>query len=132
MFKEDAEHKVKIPKDAKAHLMAKFQKLYAESHKDQEESKSGKIYEMVQAIEEECFSDLQPEDIPDDCVSDLGENIGDNQTLEETAGKVQHDSITSAAAEMSKHAEESNELFMKEFIKLYAQNPNAAKALYYM
>lgn len=29
-------------------------------------------------------------------------------------------------------AEEANERFMKDFVKLYAQDPNAAKALYYM
>jgi len=91
------------------------------------------MHEVVKEIDEEYFSDLRPEDIPDDCVSDVGENVNDTnlESIEESADKVQEDSVTNAAAEMVRLAEEANLRFMNDFVRLYAQNPNAAKAEYY-
>lgn len=91
------------------------------------------MHEIVKEIDEEYFSDLRPEDIPDDCVSDVGENVNDInlESIEESADKVQEESITNAAAEMVRFAEEANLRFMNDFVKLYAQNPIEAKALYY-
>jgi hypothetical protein len=105
--------------------------LYDSTHKEESKQAPKHITEVVKAIEEECFSDLNPEDIPDDCISDLGDNVNDNQTLE-SAAQVEQDSLTNAAAAMVQAAEEANERFMKDFVKLYAQDQNAAKALYYM
>jgi hypothetical protein len=136
MFKEDAEDKVKIPKEAKEMLVGKFNQLFAVGHNlAQEETKEQRsIEQVVKEIDEEYFSDLRPEDIPDDCVSDVGENVNGEslETLEKTAEKVQQDSITNAAAEMVRAAEDANLRFMSEFVKLYAQDPNAAKAKYYL
>lgn len=48
------------------------------------------MHEIVKDIEEEFFSDLRPEDIPDDCVSDVGENVNDSnlESIEESADKI--------------------------------------------
>jgi len=48
------------------------------------------MHEIVKEIDEEYFSDLRPEDIPDDCVSDVGENVNDHdlESIEESAEKV--------------------------------------------
>ena len=125
MFKEDAENKVKIPKEVKDGLKAKFTALY-DSKKPETVSEESKeklpMHEVVKEIDEEYFSDLRPEDIPDDCVSDLGENVNDHalESIEESAEKVQEDSITNAAAEMVRLAEEANLRFMNDFVKLYA------------
>lgn len=82
MFKEDAENKIKIPIEAREGLISKFQALYDVSHKEESKQAPKNITEVVRAIEEECFSDLNPEDIPDDCISDIGDNVNENQTLE--------------------------------------------------
>lgn len=133
MFREDAEEKVRIPKEAKASLVAKFEGLY-KKQAGSEETKEGQrpILEVVKEIEEGNFSDLQPEDIPDDCVSDVGDSGQNMDQLEESAQKTQQDNLTNAAAEMVKAAEEANLAFMHDFVKLYAQNPNEARAKYYL
>lgn len=44
---------------------------------------------IVQEIDEQYFSDLRAEDIPDDCVSDVGDNVNAEslETLEQAAAK---------------------------------------------
>lgn len=93
MFKEDAEDKVKIPKEAREFLIAKFNKLFNEGIEVSvvEETKEVKksIEVIVQEIDEQYFSDLRAEDIPDDCVSDVGDNVNAEslETLEQAAAK---------------------------------------------
>lgn len=110
MFREDAEHKVKIPKEHKSGLVEKFASLYSQvktSEESKEETKqavampSGKeMHTVIEEISEEFFSDLCPEDIPDDCVSDIGDNEQNYELLEDSAAKAQSDSVTNAAAAM--------------------------------
>jgi hypothetical protein len=146
-FKEDFDGKKKDINEAdKEAFTTKFQNLYQEQLKkktgDEEESKESsqaavaekKMADVIQELDNEYFSDLRPEDIPDDCVSDVDNSAGGQtlESLEETAAKAQKDSITNAAADMVKEAEEANEKFMSDFVKLYAQDAKAAKATYYL
>ena len=52
----------------------------------------------------------------------MGENVNDHalESIEESAEQVQENSITNAAAEMVRVAEEANLRFMNNFVRLYA------------
>lgn len=89
------------------------------------------LRDIIANIKEEYLSDLNPEDIPDDEVSDVDESLLNldsipvTQTSQEIASKikVQEDII-------DKYSEE-NLIFMTQLISLFSTNPVEAKAFYY-
>lgn len=80
-FKEDSEKKSWMKKQERIDLTAKFQYLYLKSKTEESKVKTsfeGRLmFEVVQEIDLEFFSDLQPEDIPDDCVSDVNQDVNE-------------------------------------------------------
>lgn len=76
-FKEDAQGKGRsIPQKDKEALNAKLKALYhaqslATPSEGASEAPEKTGLELVEEIDEQYFSDLKPEDIPDDCVSEV-------------------------------------------------------------
>lgn len=66
------------------------------------------------------MSDLRPEEIPDDQVSDVEVT---NETLEGNNSE----SVTSAIAQLEQKAEDENLEFMTKFVKLYVEDIKLAK-----
>ena len=66
------------------------------------------------------MSDLRPEEIPDDQVSDVEVT---NETLEGNNSE----SVTSALAQLEQKAEDENLEFMTKFVKLYVEDIKLAK-----
>jgi hypothetical protein len=66
------------------------------------------------------LSDLRPEEIPDDQVSDVEVT---NETLEGNNSE----SVTSALAQLEQKAEDENLEFMTKFVKLYVEDIKLAK-----
>lgn len=79
-------------------------------------------------LDEADLSDLKPEEIPDDCISDIEQLVG--ETLEGD-GQGNLDSLTQAQAKLTEDAEAANLKFMSDFVKIYAQDSKAAKQFYY-
>ena len=74
-------------------------------------------------IDDENISDLCPEDIPDDCVSEI------ETTLETLESAAVDNGVDDGNAELK--AEEDNLQFMTTFVKKYAVNADVAKQYYY-
>lgn len=79
---------------------------------------------MIKEVEDGYLSDLKPEEIPDDQVSDVETT---NETLEHNTGE----SITTALAQLEQKAEDDNLEFMTKFVKLYSEDVKLAKQFYY-
>ena len=76
------------------------------------------------------MSDLRPEDIPDDCVSEP-----DMQSLESDASQTTDatkSNILQAQADIDAKAEDDNRAFITDFVKKYAEDPHSAKHKYYL
>ena len=144
-FEEDGEGDGKrIPKQEKAALTKKLQALYATQLSTKqvqptadgaEEAKSSNpsgVLAIVGELDAEYLSDLKPEDIPDDAVSDI-EAPTDMQALEglEEGTEAQKGNLMTAQADLDKKAEEDNIKFMQDFVTLYAADAKAARASYY-
>ena len=68
-------------------------------------------------LDEADLSDLKPEEIPDDCISDIDQLVG--ETLDGD-GQGNLDSLTQAQAKLTEDAEAANLKFMSDFVKIYA------------
>lgn len=79
---------------------------------------------MIKEVEDGYLSELKPEEIPDDQVSDVETT---NETLEQNTGE----SITTALAQLEQKAEDDNLEFMTKFVKLYSEDVKLAKQFYY-
>ena len=131
-FREDAEGKGKrIPKAEKEKLQAKLMELYQSqaAKQEEEEKKEGAASSdekkdplaVIQELDEAYLSDLKPEDIPDDCVSEP-----DMQSLENNTGEISEtakSNLLTAQADIDARAEEENRKFLTDFVKLYQEDP---------
>jgi hypothetical protein len=85
---------------------------------------------VIEELDPSYLSDLKPEDIPDDAVSDVEQSAGmgelEADQAEETKGN-----LIAELANQDKRAEEENMKFMRDFVTLYASDASAAKASYY-
>jgi len=75
------------------------------------------------------LSDLKPEDIPDDCVSEPDMEALENDA---TASDTAKSNLLTAHADIDAKAEEDNRKFITEFVKIYAEDPVLAKKKYYL
>ena len=145
-FREDESGKGKhLPKKEKEALTAKLLALYttqstataaatdeetkqaAASEETKEEAKTGLA--LIEEIEESYLSDLRPEDIPDDCVSEPDLEALEN---DDNAADTAKSNLLTAQADIDARAEEENRKFIQEFVTIYAEDPVAAKKKYYM
>lgn len=72
---------------------------------------------------------MQPDDIPDEDVSDIDESI--ENVIEAVGDDPVEIENTLAMKDINEKYAEQNVEFMKEFVKLYANDPELAKASYY-
>ena len=121
MFREDDSNLPKYKKIERATILAKL-KL---TRKEDEDGSVIDPIELVKEVEDGNLSDLRPEEIPDDQVSDVEITVSDN--LEKNTGE----SLTSALAELEQKAENENLEFMTKFVKLYCEDITLAKQYYY-
>ena len=84
---------------------------------------------MIEELEEQYLSDLKPEDIPDECVSEP-----DLQSLEssDTVNEAAKGNLLTAQADIDAKAEEENRKFIQAFVMLYQDDPVKAKRKYYL
>ena len=130
-FEEDNTPNGKMKKEKRVQMTEYVQKLYAtQKAASSEESKEQKpqqdILDVIDELDPSYLSDLKPEDIPDDAVSDVEQSAGLGELEEEAKG-----SLIAKMANQDKKAEEENMKFMQDFVTLYATDSAAAKASYY-
>jgi hypothetical protein len=134
-FEEDDTPNGKMKKEKRTQLTEYVKKLYATqkaagSEESKEEKAEPAILEVIEELDPSYLSDLKPEDIPDDAVSDVEQSAGlgalEDGQAEETKGN-----LIAEMANQDKKAEEENMKFMQNFVTLYASDEQAAKASYY-
>jgi len=135
VFAEDVDEKSlpKYKKTERANLLAKLRQWYKPAKPQEgEETKTQAVEEiepvdLIKMIDEGNMSDLRPEEIPDDQVSEV-EQI-EMETLDDLA---QADmGALDAQAQMEQEIEKQNLKFMSDFVKLYTEDANRAKAYFY-
>lgn len=85
---------------------------------------------MIEELDEQYLSDLKAEDIPDECVSEVDMDQLENEGDLATQGAKSN--LLTAQADIDAAAEEANRKFITEFVKMYAESPDAAKRKYYL
>ena len=120
MFREDDQNLPKYKKIERATILAKLKVAR------QRQGGDGEIdpIDLVKEVEDGNLSDLKPEEIPDDQVSDVEAT---NESLEQNTGE----SLTSALAQLEQKAEDDNLEFMTKFVNLYREDMKLAKQFYY-
>ena len=114
-FREDEAGKGKhIPKKDKDALNAKLLTLYTKQSADIAGAENvGEVIktglELIQEIDESYLSDLRPEDIPDDCVSEPDMDALENDANATDAAK---GNLMTAQADIDAQAEEENRKFL--------------------
>ena len=122
MFAEDDSKINKQKRTARQTLLAKLKsKLPADKPIPEDPE------EIINAVEDDCLSDLRPEDIPDDHVSEPEVTF---ESLDDPEPK-NDEGATDAQADMDNEIEQQNLKFMTDFVKIYAEDANKAKAFYY-
>ncbi len=81
--------------------------------------------ELIKLLDDGFISDLRPEDIPDDQVSDV------ETTLESLESGAVDQAVEDAIVEQDQKAEDDNLQFMTTFVKKYAEDSHLAKQYYY-
>ena len=131
LFKEDEKRMNQGRRKELKNTFAKYKirmNFIEEESKESEPPKKITSLELFELLEEADLSDLKPEEIPDDCISDVDKLL--NETLENSGGS-NMDGLTSTQAKMDEKAETQNLQFMTEFVKIYAEDSKAAKQFYY-
>lgn len=114
-------------------MREKFTQLRKKQSEDKQEKPKAEdqkqltLYELIDEVEEGYLSELRPEEIPDNYVSDFKDE--EFEALEE--GGIATNMLLDEHQNMADEAEEKNLEFMKNFVTLYASDQVAAKANYY-
>ena len=130
-FEEDNTPNGKMKKEKRVQMTEYVQKLYsmqkaAKNEESKEQKPEQEILDVIDELDPSYLSDLKPEDIPDDAVSDVEQSTGLGELEEEAKG-----TLIAKMANQDKKAEEENMKFMQDFVTLYATDSAAAKASYY-
>lgn len=90
---------------------------------------------MYHDLEIGYLSELKPEDLADDCISEVELDLtnveyealenADNVPLNPDTG------LTNLVKSLEQQTEEENLEFMTDFVKMFATDPDQAKAMYY-
>lgn len=103
-----------------------------------EQPKDETLCEIIFDIKEEFFSDLDPEEIPDDAVSDLDEEElkldqipMEGSSIEAENGGLEMEANLDVQKKMTEKYQKDNFEFLINFVKAYAKDPKKAKNEYY-
>jgi 5'-3' exonuclease len=131
LFKEDEEQMPKYKKTERANRIAKLKALYqAKMEAEAQPIDEMDPLDLLNKIDPGNLSDLKPEEIPDDQVSDVETGL---ETLEGAAAGEggQDQGAVDAQASLDRKVEDENLKFMTDFVKKYAVDAQEAKQYYY-
>jgi 5'-3' exonuclease len=120
-----AEDENKISKQKRTERQTLLAKLKSKLPADKEAPEDPEA--LINAVEDDCLSDLRPEEIGDDNVSEPEVQL---ESLDDPVGK-NDDGAADVQADMDNEIEQQNLKFMTDFVKIYAEDSNKAKEFYY-